>query len=154
MKLEFTSTLKKENVGIAELLKFLGKKSKLSFDFKKGKVTIENFSNDKIEDILSIIQNNFDILTLEVNNEKKYKIRNDEKDIQAKKKNIKSNISKKPSTIMSQVQAYILKEKVFTLTMLRETFPNTNFATLRAYVNDLKQENILIELERGKYAVR
>ena len=55
---------------------------------------------------------------------------------------------------MSQVQAYILKEKVFTLTMLREAFPNTNFATLRAYVNDMKQDNILVELELGKYAVR
>ncbi len=154
MKLEFVTTIQKENKGIAELLKLLGKKSRLSFDFKKGKVIIEDFSNDKIDEVLSIIQNNFDITTLVVNSEKKFKIKNDEKEVQLKKKNIKSNISKKPNTILSQVQAYILKEKVFTLTMLREAFPKTNFATLRAYVNDMKQDNVLIELELGKYAVR
>ena len=153
MKIEFTAPLHKNNSGISELLKLLGKKSKLSFDFKKGKVTIENFSNDKIDEIISIIQNSFDILILEINKDTKYKIRNDEKEIQLKKKEIADDIKKK-SSLSAKVKGYILKEKVITLTGLREAFPKANFATLRSYVNDMKKDSILIELDRGKYAVR
>lgn len=153
MNIEFTTQLKKENPGILRLLKLLGKKSKLSFDFKKGKVIIENCSNDKVDEIISIIQNSFDILILEINKDTKYKIRNDEKEIQLKKKEIADDIKRK-SSLSAKVKGYILKEKVITLTGLREAFPKANFGTLRSYVNDMKNDNILIELERGKYAVR
>ena len=44
---------------------------------------------------------------------------NDEKELQAKKKKLSESIAKKPTTIVSQVQNYILQEKVFTLTQLR-----------------------------------
>lgn len=154
MKLEFTAQLKKDNNGIDELLKLCVRKGKLSFDFKKGKVVIEDFSSEKIDSILSIIRENFDIISLNLNNEKKFKLRNDEKELQLKKKKVVEDIAKKPTTITSKVKDYILREKVFTLTQLREAFPKTNFATLRAYVNDMKNDNILLELERGKYAVR
>ena len=154
MKLEFIATSTKNNKGINELFKLLAKKGTISCDFKKNKICIENFPCEKIDTILLIIQENFDTLSLELNNDKKYKLRNDEKDLQHKKKELVEAINKKPTSISSKVKSFILDEKVFTLTMLREAFPKANFATLRSYVNDMKNEKIITELERGKYAVR
>lgn len=154
MKFEFTAQLKKDNKGIDELLKLVAKKGKLSLDFKKGKVIIEDYPSEKIDNMLSIIRDYFDITSLNLNSERKFKLRNDEKELQAKKKKLSESIAKKPTTIVSQVQNYILQEKVFTLTQLREEFPKTNFATLRSYVNDMKKENLIVELERGKYSLR
>lgn len=154
MKIEISACLSKDSKGIGELLKLIGKKEKLTMDFKRGKISLDNFPIEKIDFLLSIISNFFDITSLEVNNEKKYKIRNDEKDLQSKKQKIAEAIKKKPTTIVSKVHAYVLKEKVFTLTQLREAFPEANYATLRGYVNDMKKDNILIELERGKYSIR
>lgn len=154
MNIKITTTLQKENDGIRELLKLIGVKESLSFDFKKGIILIENLTSGKVDILFNTISNFFEIKSLEVNTEKKFKIRNDEKALQSKKAKIEADIKKKPTTIISKVQAYILKEKVFTLTQLREAFPKTNFATLRAYVNDMKHENLLVELERGKYSIR
>ena len=136
------------------MLKLCVRKGKLSFDFKKDKVTIEDFSSDKIDNILSIIREHFDITSLDLNNEKKFKLRNNEKQLQDKKNKIADDIKRKPTTIVSKVRNYILTEKVFTLTQLREEFPKTNFATLRSYVNDMKNEEIIVEIEKGKYSVR
>lgn len=154
MKIEITTTLTMNNPGVTELIKLADKKGKLSFDFKKGKIIIDDISYSKIDNILKIIRESFEISNMEINNEKKFKIRNDEKELQHKKQSIMKVIEKKPSIIRAQVSGYVFKEKVFTLTQLRETFPKTNFATLRAYVNDLKQENLIVELERGKYSIR
>jgi len=154
MKIEFNAKLEKNNKGIDELLKLLARKGRISFDFKKGKGVIEDFSVDKLDDILSIIRENFDITSLNLNNEKKFKIRNDEKELQANKKKMKEEIKEKPDSIKSKVRAAVLKSKVFTLTQLRETLSDTDFGTIRAYVNDMKNENIIVEIERGKYAVR
>lgn len=144
----------KNNKGIDELLKLLARKGRINFDLKKGKVIIEDFSSDKIDTILLIIRENFDITSLDLNNEKKFKIRNDEKEVQESKKKIKQEIKEKPESIKSKVRAAVLKSKVFTLTQLREVLPNTDFGTIRSYVNDMKNENIIVEIERGKYAVR
>jgi len=154
MKLEFIATSTKNNKGVNELFKLVAKKGSISCDFKKNKICIENFPCEKIDNILSIIQDNFDTLSLELNNEKKYKLRNTEKDLQNKKKELVEAINKKPTSLSSKVKSFILNERVFTLTGLREAFPKANFATLRAYVNDMKNENIITELDRGKYAVR
>lgn len=154
MKFEITTKFSPDNAGIDALIKLVDKKGKLSFDFKKGKIIIDDISASKSDDVLKIIRSYFEISNMEINNEKKYKIKNDEKELQLKKQKIQKEIKEKPSTIMSQVKAYIFKEKVFTLTKLREAFPKTNFATLRSYVNNLKQEHLIVELERGKYSIR
>lgn len=154
MKINICASLENGNKGINELLKLVEKKEKLTLDFKKGKISLDNFPNQKIDTLLFIISTFFNVTSLDVNTETKYKIRNDEKALKNKKEEIAENIKKKPTTIVSKVQAYILKEKVFTLTQLREAFPKTNFATLRAYVNDMKKDNIIVELDRGKYSVR
>lgn len=154
MKIEFSAKFEKNNKGIDELLKLLARKGRINFDLKKGKVIIEDFSSDKIDTILLIIRENFDITTLDLNNEKKFKIRNDEKELSANKKKMQQEIKEKPDSIKSKVRAAILKSKVFTLTQLRETFPDTDFGTIRSYVNDMKKENIIVEIDKGKYAVR
>ena len=154
MKIEINAPLTIDNRGIEELLKLVGRKGRIFLEFKKGKIIIEDLPSEKIDRILSILRENFDITSLDLNNEKKFKLRNDEKQLQSKKKKIAEDIAKKPTTIVSQVKQYILREKVFSLTQLRESFPKTNFATLRSYVNDMKNEQIIVEIERGKYSVR
>ena len=154
MRLEFNSTIEKDNEGIDELIKLLIKKGRVQFDFKKGNVVIEDFSKESLDTILSIIRRHFEPTSISLNNEKKFKIRNDEKELATKKNKLQEKIQKEPKTIASKVKKYILEEKVFTLTQLRGAFPSTNFGTLRAYVNDLKNDNIIVELERGKYALR
>ena len=154
MRIEFNAKFEKNNKGIDELFKLLARKGRINFELKKGKVIIEDFSSDKIDSILLIIRENFDITSLDLNNEKKLKIRNDEKALQISKKKIKEEIKEKPDSIKSKVRAAIFKFKVFTLTQLRETLSDTDFGTIRSYVNDMKKDNIIVEIERGKYAVR
>jgi len=154
MRLEFNSKFNKDNEGINKLIQLLQKKGRIQFDFKKGNVVIEDFSSENLDTILSIIKNHFDPTSLSLNNEKKFKIRNDEKELSEKKKKMNKEISEKPTSICSMVKNHILHEKVFTLTSLREAFPTVKFGTLRTYVNDLKNDNIIVELERGKYALR
>lgn len=154
MRLEFNSKLDKENEGINELFKLLLKKGRVQFDFKKGNVVIEDFSAENLDTILSIVRKNFDPTAISLNNEKNFKIRNDEKELTEKKKKLQEKIEKEPQSIASKVKKYIFEEKTFSLISLRQAFPTTNFGTLRAYVNDLKQDNIIVEIERGKYALR
>jgi len=154
MRLEFNSKLSKENEGIDELFKLLLKKGRIFFDFKKGNVIIEDFSSENLDTILSIIRNHFDPTSISLNDEKKFKIRNDEKALAEKKKKLQSEIEHGSGSLASQVKKYIFEEKVFSLTDLRKAFPTKKFSTLRAYVNDLKQDNIIVEIERGKYALR
>lgn len=154
MKLEFNSKFEKDNEGIDELIKLLIKKGRVQFDFKKGTVIIEDFPKENLDIILSIIRKHFEPTSISLNHEQKFKIRNDEKELVEKKKKLNEEILKKPTSISSMVKNHILHEKVFTLTSLREVFPSINFGTLRAYVNDLKKDNIIVELERGKYALR
>ena len=154
MNIQITTELKQGQSGIEKLTKFIEKKGRIYIDFKKGKILMEGISNSHSNDILAILWQHFHITSIDLSNEKKFKIRNDEKELQSKKEQIKKDISKKPSSIASKVKSFILTEKVFTLTHLREQFPNANFATLRSYVNQMKKENIIVELERGKYSVR
>lgn len=154
MKIEFFTHLTKDNIGIRLLLKLLCNKGSASFNFKKGLVVIQDFSSDKADEILNVISENFEIISLEFNQGSKFKLKNDEKALQNKKSKIREDISRSPRSLVSQVKEYILNEKVFSLSQLRAAFPQANFATLRAYVNDMKGENILVELERGKYALR
>lgn len=154
MKIEIATQLTLGNIGINKLIKLAEKKGNVAFDFRKGKITFVDFPIAKLDDLLNIVNEFFEISNLEISNSTKFKIRNDEKELTIKKQQIKEEIKKKPTTILSQVRAYVFKEKVFTLTQLRQTFPNTNFATLRSYVNDLKQEHLIVELEKGKYSIR
>jgi len=154
MKIELSTKLSISNPGIEQLAKLIEKNGKISFDFKKGKIIIDDVSSSIMETIFENLRTFFDISHLEITSQKKFKIRNDEKALAVKKEQIKQEISKKPSSISSQVKAYILAEKVFTLTKLRKDFPNTNFGTLRSYVNHMKKDNIIVEIEKGKYSVR
>lgn len=154
MRIEFSAPIEKNNPGIEEIINLVAKKGVVLFDFKKGNAVIEDFQKDKLSELLLIIRKNFDIHSLSLNKQQKFKLRNDEKELGIKKDKLKEEIEKKPNTISSKVQDYILKEKVFTLTSLRTAFPTVNFTTLRSYVNRMKNEDVIIELERGKYAVR
>jgi len=154
MNIQITTELKQGHSGIEKLTKFIEKKGRIYYDFKKGKIIMEDVSNSHANDILAILWQHFHVTSIDLSNVKKFKIRNDERDLQSKKEQIKKDIAKKPSTIASKVKTFILNEKVFTLTQLREKFPKTNYATLRSYVNHMKKDNIIVELERGKYSVR
>ena len=154
MRLEFTGKFQKDNEGIKELLQILTPNGRMRIDFKKGSIYIENFPSDKINDIMSIIITNFEITEFSLNHEQVFKIRNDEKVLKNKKEKLKEKLNEKPSSIVSQIHNYIFETKVFSLTDIRTTFPKVNFGTIRSYVNNLKHENIIVEIERGKYAVR
>lgn len=154
MKLEFNAKFEKDNEGIDELIKLLIKKGRIQFDFKKGNVVIEDFPKENLDIILSIIRRHFEPTAISLNHEQKFKIRNDEKELAEKKRKLHEDAMQKPTSTVSKVRKHILETKVFTLTSLREAFPTTNFGTLRAYVNDLKNDNLIVELERGKYALR
>lgn len=154
MQIHITTELKQNCKGVEKLISFFEKKGNLSLDFKKGKIIIEDLERSKLEDLLQIIWQHFFVISFEVKNETKFKLQTNEKELNAKKEKIHQEIKKKPSTLSSKVKEYVFKEKVFTLTHLRKAFPDSNFATLRSYVNDMKKDQILIELERGKYCVR
>lgn len=84
----------------------------------------------------------------------KPKILNSEKEIQKKKNEILFKIKEKPDTVYAKIINSIFRRIRFTLQELREEFPNENFGTIRSYVNGLKLEGLLIEMDRGKYVLK
>lgn len=147
------STFSKENEGVDRLMELVPR-ARVHIDFKKFIITVEDFQKDKLSEISTLIRNNFEIETLDLNAEKQFKIMKKEAELLDSKEKLKEKITKKPTSIRSQIQSYILEEKVFSLTDLREKFPDANFGTIRAYVKDMNKNEIITQIERGKYVVR
>ena len=83
-----------------------------------------------------------------------FKILKSEKEIMEKKEEIKNKIIANPDSMYSKVVSSIFRRVRFSLYELREEFPKYNYATIRNYVNTLKKEGVIVELDRGKYVVK
>ena len=83
-----------------------------------------------------------------------FKILKSEKEILEKKEEIKNKIVAKPDSMYSIVVSSIFRRVRFSLYELREEFPKYNYATIRNYVNTLKKEGLITEIDRGKYVVK
>lgn len=142
-----------ENEGVNSLMELVPR-ARVHIDFKKFVITVEDFQKDKLSEISMLIRNNFEIETLDLNSEKQFKLRKTEMELLDSKEKLKKEIAKKPTSIRSKVQSYILETKVFSLTDLRKEFPDVNFGTIRSYVKDMNKDEIIAQIERGKYVVR
>lgn len=83
----------------------------------------------------------------------KPKIKNSEKEIAKNKQEIMARITKNPDTLFAKVASSIFRRIRFTLRELNEEFSEENSATIRSYVNELKKDGLLQEMDRGKYFV-
>ena len=83
----------------------------------------------------------------------KPKVKNSEKEIAKKKQEVMDRITKNPDSLFAKVVSSIFRRIRFTVQELNEEFSKENSATIRSYVNELKQIGILQELDRGKYFV-
>ena len=142
-----------ENEGVDRLMELVPR-ARVHIDFKKFIITVEDFQKDKLSEISTLIRNNFEIETLDLNSEKQFKLRKTEIELSSEKERLKKEIAMKPTSIRSRIQTYIFDEKVFSLTDLRKEFPDVRFSTIRSYVNDMYTDEIIVQLERGKYALR
>lgn len=142
-----------ENEGIDRLMKLVPR-ARVHIDFKKFIITVEDFQKDKLSEISTLIRNNFEIEMLDLNAEKQFKLRKTEIELLAGKEKLEKEINKNPTSLRSMVRSYILKAKVFSLTDLRKEFPNAHFGTIRSYVQDMNNNEIITQVERGKYMVR
>ena len=142
-----------ENEGVDRLMELVPR-ARVHIDFKKFIITVEDFQKDKLSEISTLIRNNFEIETLDLNSEKQFKLRKTEIELSSEKEKLKKEIASKPTSIKSRIQKYIFDEKVFSLTDLRKEFPDVLFSTIRSYVNDMYTDEIIVQLERGKYALR
>ena len=142
-----------ENEGIDRLMELVPR-ARVHIDFKKFIITVEDFQKDKISEISTLIRNNFEVETLDLNAEKQFKLRKTEIELSSEKEKLKKEIASKPTSIKSRIQTYIFDEKVFSLTDLRKAFPDVQFGTIRSYVNNMFTNEIIVQLERGKYALR
>ena len=142
-----------ENEGVDRLMELVPR-ARVHIDFKKFIITVEDFQKDKLSEISTLIRNNFEIETLDLNAEKQFKLRKTEIELSSEKEKLKKEIASKPTSIKSRIQTYIFDEKVFSLTDLRKEFPDVRFSTIRSYVNDMFTDEIIVQLERGKYVLR
>ncbi len=142
-----------ENEGVDRLMELVPR-ARVHIDFKKFIITVEDFQKDKLSEISTLIRNNFEIETLDLNAEKQFKLRKTEIELSSEKEKLKKEIASKPTSIKSRIQTYIFDEKVFSLTDLRKKFPDVQFGTIRSYVNNMFTDEIIVQLERGKYALR
>lgn len=142
-----------ENEGVDRLMELVPR-ARVHIDFKKFIITVEDFQKDKLSEISTLIRNNFEIETFDLNSEKQFKLRKTEIELSAEKEKLKKEIAMKPTSIRSRIQGYILNAKVFSLTDLRKGFPDVNFGTIRSYVQDMNNDEIITQIERGKYVVR
>lgn len=142
-----------ENEGVDRLMELVPR-ARVHIDFKKFIITVEDFQKDKLSEISTLIRNNFEVETLDLNAEKQFKLRKTEIELSSEKEKLKKEIASKPTSIKSRIQTYIFDEKVFSLTDLRKKFPDVQFGTIRSYVNNMFTDEIIVQLERGKYALR
>lgn len=154
MQLEFKVKLTlQKGTEIAKLLALVAPKTRFHIDLKKGYILVSDFSKELSERIIDIVEKTADeIQSIDLNSEKNFKLMKDEKLISQKKEKVLQQL-KNTESFSLIVKKSIFERKVFTLTDLREEFPNANFATIRSYVNDLKKDGLIVEISRGKYAV-
>lgn len=158
MTLEFNAKAKTEGTqGIIfkKIIKLIAPKGRMHVETRKNgfNIMVSDFPRDALDEIFTILEENFEIISMDLNANPKFKIRNDEKELKIKKDRLQQDIAKK-NTIVAKIKKYIFESKVFSLREIREAFPDVNFGTIRAYVNDMKMENLIVEIERGKYALR
>ena len=124
-------------------------------------ITIGELTEENEKRIVSLVKelSKTTKTTTNVQNKKKTtkkskpKIKNSEKEIAKKKQEIMDKITKNPDTLFAKVVSSIFRRIRFTLHDLNEEFSEENPATIRSYVNSLKKDGLLQELDRGKYFV-
>ena len=114
-------------------------------------------SEESVERLLYLIreleteQKNFDNEEVEFHSD--HKIMKKEIEIRKMKRKYQETFEKNPDSIATIVGKSIFKRRVFTMDELRDEFPNTNWATIRSYVHNMKKDGILELLDRGKYVL-